>query len=142
MMTAQHLFRAERGSCLHARGEASLFQLWLRRGFLGWCCHGLGHGCQASQHPCLTPRRRDGLPVVGFACSLSSVLLWSPRGHWAGRAHKTLGIQAVRDQSRVRPEGSLLTFELGSYGAVCTWERKYRDDFKCQQSMNMLIRFN
>lgn len=61
-MCAQHLFRAGKGGCLHACGEASLFQLWLRRGFLGWCSHGLGRGCLASQHPCMTPRRHDGLP--------------------------------------------------------------------------------
>lgn len=127
----QHLFRAGRGGSLHAHGEAALCHLWLRRGFLGWCYHGLGHGCQASQHPCMTPRRCDDLPVVGFDCSLSSVLLWSPRGHWAGRDHRILGIQTVRDHSRMRHEKSLLT--------VCPWERKYRDDFKCQQSMNTLI---
>lgn len=91
-LCAQHLFKAGRGGWLHAHGEAPLFQLWLGRGFFGWCCHGLGHGCQASRCPCLTPRVCDGLPVVGFAYLLPSVLLWSPRGHWAGRDHRILGI--------------------------------------------------
>lgn len=50
--------------------------------------------------------------------------------------------QAVTDQSRIRHEECLLAFELGSHGAVCSWERKHRDDSKCQQSMNMLVGFN
>lgn len=139
---AQHLFRAGKEGCLRACGEAALFQLWLRRGFLGWCCCGLGHAPRHHNTLAWLPEDVMASLVVGFACSLLSVLLWNPGGHWAGWDHRILGTQAVRDQSRMRHEESLLIFELGSHGAVCTWKRKYRDDFKYQQSVNMLIGFN
>lgn len=70
------------------------------------------------------------------------MLLWSLRGYHAGGDHRIWGIQAVRDQSRMRHEESLLTFELGSHVAMCSGERKYRDDFKCWQSMHELVGFN
>lgn len=80
--------------------------------------------------------------MVGTACPLSLVLLWSLRGHYTGGARRIWGVQVVRDQSGMRHKESLLTFELGSHIDMCSGERKYRDDFKCWQSMQELVGFN
>lgn len=70
------------------------------------------------------------------------MLLCSLRGHHTGGDHRIWGIQAVRGQSRMRHEESLLDFELGSHVAMCSRERKSRDDLKCWQSMYVLLRLN